>query len=752
MTSSSRAVRSGCGPSSRSTFLGVNIACLGGGPAGLYFSILAKKADRSRSVTVYERNGADDTFGFGVVFSDATLGTFAKADPESHAAIVASFAHWDDIDVFVGGERFTSKGHGFAGLSRHRLLALLQARALEVGVNLRFGNDTDVATLSATHDLVVAADGVNSATRERYADVLEPSLDVRPNRFVWLGSTQPLDAFTFYFDRNDAGLFRVHAYRYEEGRSTFIVECTEATFQRTGLDPGDEAGAARYCEQLFAHRLAGHALLTNRSTWRRFPTVRVGHWHAGNVVLLGDAAHTAHFSIGSGTKLAMEDSIALSDSLAFPDALTRYEQTRRPIVESVQRAAEASLHWFEDTERYYDNLDPLTFTFSLLTRSLRIDHDNLRRRDAELVARVEARFDGKPPMFAPLRLAGLTLPNRVGVSAMCQYMATDGLVGDWHLVHYGGLAVGGAGLVMTEMTGVCDDGRISPGCAGLWNDAQADAWTRIVAFAHGQSDAKMGVQLGHAGRKGATRLMWDGMDRPLASGAWPLISASPLPYYPESQMPRELDRSGMDACIADFVRSTKLALRAGFDLLELHMAHGYLLASFLSPLTNRRTDAFGGSLAGRLRFPLELLDAVRAAWPRERPLSVRISATDWEDGGLSGDDAVQIGRALAAHGCDIVDASGGQTSPGARPKYGRLYQTPFAERIRLEAKVPTMTVGAISTPGDVNAILAAGRADLCLLARAHLFDPYFTNHAKVAQGIVAPWPRPYGVLRGYRPR
>ena len=738
----------------------MNIACLGGGPAGLYFAILAKKVDPSRRVAVYERNGVDDTFGFGVVFSDATLGTFERADATSHAAIVAAFAHWDDIDVFVGGERFTSKGHGFAGLSRHRLLAILQTRAAELGVELCYGTDADVEALSTTHDLVVASDGVNSATRERYADALRPSLDVRPNRFVWLGSTQPLDAFTFYFDRNEAGLFRVHAYRYEEGRSTFIVECTEETFQRTGLDPADEAGAARYCEALFAHRLGGHALLTNRSTWRRFPTVRLGHWHAGNVVLLGDAAHTAHFSIGSGTKLAMEDSIALAaaldgalaDSRALPEALSRYEQARRPIVESVQRAAEASLHWFEDTERYYDNLDPLTFTFSLLTRSLRIDHDNLRKRDAELVSRVEARFGDGPPMFAPLRLAGLSVPNRVGVSAMCQYMATDGVVGDWHLVHYGGLAIGGAGLVMTEMTDVCADGRISPGCAGLWSDAQADAWQRIVEFAHAQSECKVGVQLGHAGRKGATRLMWDGMDRPLAEGSWPLVSASPLPYHPESQAPRELDRTGMDRCIEDFVRSTRLALRVGFDLLEVHMAHGYLLASFLSPLTNRRTDDYGGTLASRLRFPLELLDAVRAAWPRERPLSVRISATDWEEGGLTGDDAVQIGRALAAHGCDIVDVSGGQTSPKARPHYGRLYQTSFAERIRLEAKVPTMTVGAISTPGDVNAILAAGRADLCLLARAHLFDPYFTNHAKVAQGKEPVWPRPYGVLRGYKPR
>ncbi len=742
-----------------------SLACVGGGPAGLYVAILAKRADPTRAITVYERNQPADTFGFGVVFSDATLETFAAADPESHVAICAAFSHWDDIDVYAHGERITSTGHGFAGMERRRLLALLQDRARALGVELRFGVEPDIEALMAQHDLVVAADGVNSSTRDRLASALQPSIDLRPNRFVWLGSTQALSAFTFYFDRNDAGLFRVHAYRYEPHRSTFIVECTEETFAKTGLDPNDEAGAARYCEALFAHRLDGHRLLTNRSVWRRFPTVRNERWHTGNLVLLGDAAHTAHFSIGSGTKLAMEDAVALAVAIdgeaSIAAALDRYERDRRTAVASVQRAAETSLAWFEETERYFDRLDPLTFTFSLLTRSLRINHESLRRRDPALVARVDAAFaaragvpDAKtPPMFVPLRLRGLTLPNRVGVSAMCQYMATDGVVGDWHLVHYGSRAIGGAGLLMTEMTDVSEHGRISPGCAGLWNEVQAAAWGRIVAFARAHGQAKLGLQLGHAGRKGATRLMWDGMDRPLADGAWPIVSASPLPYYPESQVPAEIDRAGMDRVVADFVRATELGEKVGFDLLELHMAHGYLLASFLSPLTNRRKDAYGGSLAARLRFPLEVLDAVRAAWPATRPLAVRISAHDWQDGGLPIDEAVEIARTLAVHGCDLLDVSTGQTTVEARPSFGRLYQTPYAERIRLEASVPVMTVGAISTAGDIDAILAAGRADVCLLARAHLYDPYFTNHAAAQEGIEPTWPLPYAqALRGYRPR
>jgi anthraniloyl-CoA monooxygenase len=725
----------------------------------LYFAILAKRAalrdGLDRRVVVFERNQADDTFGFGVVFSDATLDGFALADPESHAELGRALARWEDIEVFVGEEVLRSTGHGFAGMERRRLLSILQARAVALGVDLRFGVEADLGELSRGFDLVVAADGVNSIARTRLAAELEPSIDLRPNRFVWLGSTQPLSSFTFYFERAEAGLFRVHAYRYDETRSTFIIECTEETFARTGLRAEDEAGAVRYCERLFARRLDGHALLTNRSVWRRFPTVRNRRWHARNMVLLGDAAHTAHFSIGSGTKLAMEDAVALAAALDaesdLPTALAAYERARRPAVESVQRAADTSLRWFEETERYFDKLDPLTFAYSLLTRSLRINHENLRLRDPALVERVEQRFAG-PPMFAPLSLRGLTIPNRIGVSAMCQYRAVDGVVGDWHLVHYGGRAIGGAGLMMTEMTCVSADARISPGCAGLWNEAQVAAWRRVVTFARTHGSAKLGLQLGHAGRKGSTRLMWEGADRPLSSGNWPIVSASPIPYFPESQVPAELDRAGMDRVIADFCRSTRFGIELGFDLLELHMAHGYLLASFLSPLTNQRRDAYGGALTRRIAFPLELLDAVRAIWPAERPLSVRISATDWHDAGLPIEEAVELARALYAHGCDIVDVSSGQTDPGSPARVGRLYQTPYAERIRLDTGGPVMTVGAISTAGDIDAILAAGRADLCLVGRAHLADPHFANRIAAQRGLGARWPPSYAALQGYRPR
>jgi anthraniloyl-CoA monooxygenase len=738
-----------------------SVACVGGGPAGLYLAILTKRADPSRRVTVFERNRADDTYGFGVIFSDATLETFARADAESFSAIRAASVHWDDLDVFVHGERVTSTGHGFAGLGRRRLLSILHERARGLGVELRFSEPAPIDALLDDYDLVVAADGVNSTTRERYAAVFQPSIDLRPNRFIWLGSTQPLSAFTFYFDRNEAGLFRVHAYRYAPGASTFIVECTAETFARTGLDPEDETGAIRYCETLFAHRLDGHRLLASRSTFRRFPTIVNRRWHDGKLVLLGDAAHTAHFSIGSGTKLAIDDAIALAEAIAradtLPGALDAYELERRPIVNRTQRAALTSLAWFEATERYFDRLDPLSFTYSLLTRSLRLDHDNLRRRDPALTARVDEAFarrngaPASPPMFAPLILRGLVLPNRVGVAPMCQYQANDGVVGDWHLMHYGGLAIGGAGLVLTEMTAVSAEARITRGCAGLWDDDHITAWRKIVSFMHSEGRARVGVQLGHAGRKGSTYVAWEGRDRPLGQG-WPLYAASPIPFRADGPVPIELDRAGMDRVRDDFVAATRRAFEAGFDLIELQMAHGHLLADFLSPLTNCRRDAYGGGLTARLSFPLEVLDAVRAAWPAYRPLAVRISASDWQDGGLSLEDAVEIARALAAHGCDIVDVSSGETTLEAKPAYGRLYQVPLSERIRLDADVPTMTSGAIATAGEVNTVLAGGRADLCLVGLGHLLDPYFTQRTAANEGRESFWPPPYQVLRGYRPR
>jgi len=749
----------------------VRIVSIGGGPAGLYFALLMKKADPAHDIVVVERNRADDTFGFGVVFSDATLEGFAEADRETSEEIAKSFAHWDDIDIHYRGEVLTSTGHGFSGMSRQLLLDILQRRCAALGVSLRFQHE--VADLDAYRDadLILAADGVNSTVRARYAEHFRPEIDWRPNKFVWLGTTYPYPAFTFIFKEGEHGLWRVHAYRYDQSMSTFILEATEATWRRAGLDQADEDQTLAFAERLFAEELRGHRLLKNRSLWRSFPTVRNGCWHHGNVVLLGDAAHTAHFSIGSGTKLAMEDAIALARALQrhgeVPKALSAYEEERRPGVEALQRAAQVSLEWFEATERYHGRLGPLQFAVSLLTRSLRVTHDSLRLRDPGFVSRVdrwlvsEAERQSRvavpaapapPPMFTPFRLRELVLPNRVVVSSMCQYSAEDGAPDDWHLVHLGSRAIGGAGLVMTEMTDVSREGRISPGCAGMYKPEHVTAWKRIVDFVHGHSPAKIGLQLAHAGRKGSTRRLWEGIDEPLPSGNWALVSASPIPYFPHSQIPRAMERGDMEAVRDDFARAARMAEEAGFDLLELHFAHGYLLASFLSPLTNRRADAYGGSLGNRARFPLEVFDAVRAVWPAARPMSVRISATDWAEGGMTPGDAVEVARLLKAHGCDIVDVSAGQTVPEQKPVYGRLFQTPFADRIRHEADIPTMTVGNVASYADVNSIIAAGRADLCVLARAHLYDPYWTRHAAYEQGYDLPWPDQYVSVQGFTPR
>lgn len=749
----------------------MDVVCLGGGPAGLYLAVLMKKADPANDVTVVERNRPDDTFGFGVVFSDATLESFQEADPETHAEITRAFAHWDDIDVHYLGQVITSTGHGFAGLSRQTLLDILQRRCRALGVRLRFETEVDDLTPYAAADLVVAADGVNSWVRGHLADRFQPRIEWRPNRFVWLGTTFPFRAFTFVFKETEHGLWRVHAYRYDGAMSTFIVETTEETWRRAGLDRADEAATVAFCERLFARELDGHRLLSNRSLWRSFPLIRCGRWHHDNVVLVGDAAHTAHFSIGSGTKLAIEDAIALHQAVErhrdTRAALAAYERERRPSVESIQRAGQTSLEWFEQTERYHARLEPVQFAFSLLTRSLRVTHENLRVRDPKLVATVDRWFAERvesqigrplpsapppPPMFTPLRLRELLLPNRVVVSPMCQYSAEDGTPNDWHLVHLGSRAIGGAGLVIAEMTDVSREGRITPGCAGMYRPEHVAAWRRIVQFVHLHSEARIGLQLAHAGRKGSTRKMWEGIDEPLPEGNWPLLAPSALPYHPHSQVPRAMDRADMDGVRDDFVRAACMAAEAGFDLIELHFAHGYLLASFLSPLTNRRDDAYGGSLANRMRYPLEVFDAVRAAWPAARPISVRISGTDWMEGGFEPADAVELARALKARGCDIVDVSAGQTVPDARPVYGRLFQTPFSERVRLEAGIPTMTVGNIASYADVNSILAAGRADLCVLARAHLYDPYWTRHAAREQGVDVPWPDQYIPAKTFTPR
>jgi anthraniloyl-CoA monooxygenase len=750
----------------------VKVAIVGAGPAGLYLAILLKRHDPSHRVTVHERNRLEDTFGFGVVFSDETLENVGEADPETNQAMAAAAARWEDIEIHYRGTVLCSTGHRFSGLERKTLLELLARRAQKLGVEIHWQReirDLSDCGLPAA-DLIVAADGAGSLIRERLSDRFQPRLDWRRNRFVWLGTTRPFPAFTFYFKSSPAGLWRTHAYQYAPGHSTFIVEAREETWQASGLDENDEKGTVAYLEDLFRDELQGHPLLANRSIWRRFPTVRNDRWHSGNVVLLGDAAHTAHFSVGSGTKLAMEDAIALAAALraerSIPGALAGYEAGRRPPVESLQRAAQASLEWFESAERYHDT-EPLQFAFNLLTRSLRITHENLRLRDPALVAKVDrwfaeraARQSGRPvpldpcppPLFTPYRLRDLVLPNRIVVSSMCQYRAEDGLPNDWHLVHLASRAVGGAGLVMTEMTDVSREGRISPGCAGMYLPAHVDAWRRIVEFVHRESEAKVGLQLSHAGRKGSTRLLWEGEDEPLPEGNWPLIAPSPIPYRPHNQTPREMTRSDMDQVCADFVRATRMADEAGFDLVELHLAHGYLLASFISPLTNRRTDEYGGSLANRMRYPLEIVTKVRAEWPQAKPLSVRISAVDWAPGGMEAHDAVEVARMVVAAGADIVDVSAGQTVPEGKPVYGRQFQTPFSDRIRHEARVPTMTVGNISSPADVNTILAAGRADLVVLARAHLWDPYWTRHAAADLGHTLPWPPSYATLNRYTPR
>ncbi|MFF1439283.1 bifunctional salicylyl-CoA 5-hydroxylase/oxidoreductase [Streptomyces sp. NPDC058295] len=730
------------------------IAVIGGGPGGLYAAALLKRLDPAREITLWERNAPDDTFGFGVVLSDETLGGIEHADPQVYAALQQDFVRWDDIDIVRRDTRHTSTGHGFAALGRRRLLEILHERCRSLGVDLRFRAEAPhPARLATEYDLVIAADGVHSTTRETYAQVFRPRVAGHHCRYIWLAADFAFDAFRFEVAETPLGVMQLHGYPYAPGSSTVIVEMREEVWRATGFDELDEQGSVERCAKIFADALGGRPLTSNNSTWTTFRTVVNERWSHGNIVLLGDAAHTAHFSIGSGTKLAVEDALALAACLReHPDlhsALTAYEEERRPVVASTQRAARASLEWFENIGFYLDQ-PPRRFAFNLLTRSRRVTHDNLRLRDPHFTDAVEREFGcppGTPPMFTPFRLRGLTLRNRVVVSPMDMYSATDGLPGDFHLVHLGARALGGAGLVMTEMVCVSPEGRITPGCTGLYTGRQADAWRRVTDFVHDRAPGTaIGVQLGHSGRKGSTRLMWEGMDEPLPEGNWPLVAASPLPYKPAGQQPRELTRAQLTDLRQEFAAAAARAARSGFDLLELHCAHGYLLSGFLSPLTNRRTDAYGGSLAKRLRFPLEVFDAVRAAWPAERPMTVRISATDWAEGGTSADDAVEIARAFAAHGVDAIDVSTGQVVAEERPEFGRSYQTPFADRIRHEVRVPVIAVGAISSWDDVNSLILAGRTDLCALARPHLYDPNWTLHAAAEQGYTGPgadWPAPY---------
>lgn len=730
------------------------VAVIGGGPGGLYAAALLKRLGPDREITVWERNAPDDTFGFGVVLSDETLGGIEHADPVVYAALQAEFVRWDDIDIVHRGVRHTSGGHGFAALGRRRLLEILHERCRSLGVGLRFTTEAPpVDELMAEYDLVVAADGVHSLTRAAHAEVFGPSVEEHRCRYIWLAADFAFDAFRFEIAETEHGVMQLHGYPYAADASTVIVEMREEVWRAAGFADLDEAESVERCGKIFADALGGRPLRANKSTWTTFRTIVNDRWSHGNLVLLGDAAHTAHFSIGSGTKLAVEDALALAACLeeqpSTTEALAAYEEERRPVVASTQRAARASLDWFEDIGRYLAQ-PTRQFAFNLLTRSRRVTHDNLRLRDARFVATVEREFrcpPGTPPMFTPFRLRGLTLRNRVVVSPMDMYSAVDGVPGDFHLVHLGARALGGAGLVMTEMVCVSAEGRITPGCAGLYTARQAESWRRIVEFTHRQAPGSaIGLQLGHAGRKGSTRLMWEGIDEPLPDGNWPLVAASPLPYRPDSQTPRELSRAQLTDLREQFTAAACRGARCGFDLLELHCAHGYLLSGFLSPLTNRRTDAYGGSLEKRLRFPLEVFDAMRAVWPAERPMTVRISATDWAEGGTTGEDAVAIARAFAAHGADAVDVSTGQVVADERPEYGRSYQTPYADRIRHETGIPVIAVGAISSWDDVNSLILAGRTDLCALARPHLYDPNWTLHAAAEQGYEgqgADWPLPY---------
>jgi len=740
----------------------MKVLCLGGGPAGLYFAISMKLRDPNHEVTLLERNRPDDTFGWGVVLSDETLANMAANDPRSEEVIRGHFAYWDDVAVVHKGVRTVSSGHGFCGIGRKQLLLDLQARAHELGVDLQFETPAKpAADYMDDYDIVVASDGLNSAVRQEFAEHFKPEIDTRLNKFVWLGTKQKFDdAFTFIFENTKYGWVWAHAYQFDADTATFIVECSQATYDAFGFDKMSKEQSVSVCETIFADHLGGHALMSNAnhirgSAWLSFPRVLCEQWSYKNVVLLGDASATAHFSIGSGSKLGLESAIALADYLqTAPDiqtAFARYQEERRVDVLRLQSAARNSTEWFEEVERYL-NLDPVQFNYSLLTRSQRISHENLRLRDPAWLRGAEdwfaAQAGGAPghmPMFAPFQLRDMTLKNRIVVSPMAQYKAVEGCPTDWHFVHYAERAKGGAGLVYTEMTCVSADGRITLGCPGLYAPEHEAAWRRLIDFAHVETDAKICCQIGHAGRKGSTQLGWEKMDAPLKTGNWPLRSASAIAWSNQNATPKAMDRLDMDQVRDQFVAATEMAARAGFDMIELHAAHGYLISSFISPVSNIRKDNYGGSLENRMRYPLEVFAAMRAVWPAERPMAVRISANDWlGDEGVTPDDAVAIARMFSAAGVDVIDVSAGQTSTDARPVYGRMFQTPFSDRIRNEAGIKTMAVGNIFEPDHVNSILMAGRADLVCLARPHLADPYWTLHAATQlRDKAVRWPLPY---------
>ncbi|MGA1803886.1 bifunctional salicylyl-CoA 5-hydroxylase/oxidoreductase [Rhizobium sp. HT1-10] len=751
----------------------MKIVCIGGGPAGLYFGLLMKKLHPGHDIQVVERNKPYDTFGWGVVFSDATMESMKVWDPESAAEIQDAFNHWDDIEVWFKGTKQRTSGHGFVGIGRKKLLNILQRRCEALGVELIFETEATSDLDYPDADLVIGSDGLNSKIRNHYPDIFQPDMITRPNRYIWLGTNKLFDAFTFDFRKTDHGWFQAHIYKFDENTSTFIIETTEEAYRAHGLDTMEQQASIDFCQDLFAEALDGAPLMTNArhmrgSAWLNFNRLICGKWSHFNgnshVVLMGDAAHTAHFAIGSGTKLAIDDAIELARQFEIhehrtdkiPAVLHTYEEIRRVDVARIQNAARNAMEWFEVVgTRYADTLEPEQFMYSMLTRSQRISHENLRLRDKNWLEGFERWFAEKsgltvgngrclPPMFTPFTLRDVTLPNRIVVSPMAMYSAKDGLINDFHMVHLGARALGGAGLIFAEMTCVSPDARITPGCLGLWNEEQAAGWKRVVDFVHANGDAKVGIQIGHAGRKGSTKLAWEGIDQPLDDGNWPLISASAIPYLKHSQVPKAMDRADMDRVKADHIRSVELAATTGADWLELHCAHGYLLSSFLSPLTNQRTDEYGGSHENRARYPLEIFAAIRAVWPEGKPISVRLSCNDWTDGGNTPEDAAIFAKMFKEAGADLIDCSSGQVSKAEKPVYGRLFQTPFSDKIRNEIGIPTIAVGAISEADHANSIISAGRADLCAIARPHLADAAWSLHEAAKIGITSiPWPKQY---------
>lgn len=743
----------------------MKVVCLGGGPAGLYFAISMKLKDPSHDVVVVERNNFDDTFGWGVVLSDDALSNMIHNDPKSAEAIRNSFVYWDDIAVHHKGQRTVSGGHGFAGIGRRKMLILLRERAQELGVELQFKTEFGSAEdYKSDYDLVVACDGINSLVRGEYAEHFRPDIDIRKCKFIWLGTNQKFnDAFTFIFEETKHGWVWIHAYQFDDNTATVIVECSDETWDKFGFENMSKAETIATCESIFADYLGGNALISNAdhlrgsAVWMNFPRVICEKWHHENVVLMGDAAATGHFSIGSGSRLAFDSAISLANYLhsenSMATAFERYQEERRLEVLRLQSAARNSLEWFEDVERYVD-FDPIQFNYALLTRSQRISHENLRLRDARWLESAEAWFQaqagqpagsGKAPMFTPFRLRDMTVTNRIVVSPMAQYKAVDGCPTDWHFAHYAERAKGGAGLVYVEMSCVSPEGRITPGCPGLYAPEHEAAWRRLTNFVHAETDAKICCQIGHSGRKGSTQLGWQDADTPLKDGNWPLMAPSPIPWSAGNATPKMMDRADMDLVRDQFADATRMAHRAGFDMIELHAAHGYLLSSFITPISNTRDDDYGGSLENRMRFPLEVFDAMRSVWPDDKPMSVRISANDWMgESGVTPDEAVRIARMFQDAGVDIIDVSAGQTSPDADPVYGRMFQTPFSDRIRNELHVATMAVGNIYEPDHANSILMSGRADLVCMARPHLSDPYWTLHAAAALGEKnVKWPDPY---------